>query len=65
MYVGGIWGFHTHVEMWLNHADPTKSDAILYFTNLLSTIPAGMHSCTTSRKSRSEFGQDMPTSWHG
>ena len=41
MYIGGIWGFHTHVEMWLDHADPTKSDAILYFTNLASAIPAG------------------------
>ncbi len=41
MYVGGIWGFHTHIEMWLDHADPTKSDAILYFTNLLSIIPPG------------------------
>ncbi len=52
MYVGGIWGFHTHIEMWLNHDDPTQSDAILYFTNLLSVIPPGTLLCTllTSRK---------------
>ena len=28
MYIGGIWGFSTQVQMWLNHADPTKSDAV-------------------------------------
>ena len=42
LYIGGIWGFHTHIEMWLNHDDPSKSDAILYFANLSLAIPAGM-----------------------
>jgi len=41
LYTGGIWGFYTHIEMWLNHNDLSKSDAILYFTNLSPAIPAG------------------------
>ena len=43
MYIGGIWGFSTQVQMWLNHADPTKSDAVLFFSNLNPAIPAGKH----------------------
>ena len=43
MYIGGIWGFSTQVQMWLNHAEPTKSDAVLFFSNLNPAIPAGTH----------------------
>jgi hypothetical protein len=37
----GHLGIYTHISMWLNHADATKSDAVLYFSNVNPAIPAG------------------------
>jgi hypothetical protein len=40
-YTGGIWGYLTHIVMWLNIQDPAASDAVVFFSNLNPAIPAG------------------------
>lgn len=40
-YTGGIWGYYTHIEYWANLADPSKSDAVLFFSNVSPIAPAG------------------------
>lgn len=52
-YIGGIWGFHTHIAMWLN-ANPTKAEAVLYFANVALAIPTGKFFCPLPEKSCTE-----------
>jgi hypothetical protein len=40
LYTGGIWGFLAHIEYWVNSSDPSKSDAVIFFSNLNPIIPA-------------------------
>ncbi|BDA48100.1 probable protein flp at N-terminal half [Coccomyxa sp. Obi] len=39
-YTGGIWGFYTTIDYWVNPSDPGKSDAVLFFSNVSPIIPS-------------------------
>lgn len=39
-YTGGIWGYFTHIHYWVNSGDPSKSDAVLFFSNVSPIIPS-------------------------
>lgn len=40
-YTGGWWGFYTTIKYYRNLDDPTKSDAVLFFSSVSPAIPAG------------------------
>lgn len=40
-YTGEIWGFAAQITMWVNPSDPSKSDAVVFFSNLSPAIPFG------------------------
>ena len=52
LYTGGIWGFLTHIEYWLNEADPSKSDAVLFFSNSNPIIPSGANGTCSVRSTQ-------------
>lgn len=52
LYTGGIWGFLTHIEYWLNDSDPSKSDAVLFFSNVSPIIPAASNGTCSVRSAQ-------------
>ena len=42
-FLGGQWGVQSVYKYYKNDKDPSKSDAILYFSNASPAIPSGNH----------------------
>ncbi len=59
-YIGEIWGFEAQITLWVNPDDPTKSDAVVFFSNLSPAIPFGADgSCSVlSSRDRSRIDLD-------
>ncbi len=51
-YTGGIWGYLSHIQYWVNPSDPSKSDAVLFFSNLSPIIPAGPNGTCSVRSAQ-------------
>ncbi|CAL8462902.1 g2436 [Coccomyxa elongata] len=51
-YTGGIWGYLTHIQYWVNPSDPSKSDAVLFFSNVNPVIPSGPNGTCSVRSAQ-------------
>ncbi len=40
--------FYAQIRMWVNAADPARSDAVVFFANLSPAIPAGPQGCAVA-----------------
>ncbi len=52
LYTGSIWQYFATIQYWINPSDPSKSDAVLFFTNVSPVIPSGTNGTCTVRSSR-------------
>ncbi len=52
LYTGSIWQYFATIEYWINRSDPSKSDAVLFFTNVSPVIPLGSNGFCVVRSSR-------------
>ncbi|CAL8462903.1 g2437 [Coccomyxa elongata] len=52
LYTGSIWQYFATIQYWINPSDPSKSDAVLFFTNVSPVIPSGSNGTCAVRSSR-------------